>query len=92
MSRVVVISGTKGERKIDYSALSPREISRRIGIYQKRHGSFRRFLHAYDCESSPPEDSITLVDWESLLAEQKERRQPLQKPISSSRKKQSTAQ
>lgn len=92
MSRVVVISGTEGERTIDYSVLSPREISRLIGIYQERYGSFRKFLHAYDCESSPPEDSIALIDWESLLAEQKERRQPLQKPTSSSRKQRSTAQ
>jgi hypothetical protein len=69
MSRIAVISGTEGERRIDYSLLTSREIDRRLGAYQRQHGSFRKFLYRYDCESSPPEDSAILIDWESLLAE-----------------------
>ena len=87
MSRIVVISGTEGERRIDYSALTSREIDRRLSAYQKRHGSFRKFLYRYDCESSPPEDSVILIDWESLLAERKERKQGTGKPIAGVRKK-----
>jgi len=74
MSRIVVISGTEGKRKIDYSTLSPKEIDQRVKAYQKQHGSFRKFLQGYDCESSPPEDYVALIDWESLLAEQKARK------------------
>ena len=88
MSRIVVIRGTQGERRIDYSTLSPKEIDKRVRAYQKQYGSFRRFLHGYDCESSPPEDYVTLVDWESLLAEQKARKRGAEKPATSTRRKQ----
>jgi hypothetical protein len=88
MSRIVVISGTEGERRIDYSVLTPREIDRRLSAYQRQHGSFRKFFYRYDCESSPPEDSVILIDWESLLAERKERKQGLGRPVAGARKKQ----
>ena len=87
MSRVVVISGTEGERRIDYSTLSPKEIDKRVRAYQGQYGSFRKFLHGYDCESSPPEDYVTLIDWESLLAEQKARKRGTEKPATSARRK-----
>ncbi len=87
MSRIVVISGTEGERRIDYSLLSPKEIDKRVRAYQKQYGSFRKFLHGYDCGSSPPEDYVTLVDWESLLAEQKARKCGIEKPATSTRRK-----
>ena len=87
MSRVVVISGTEGERRIDYSTLSPKEIDKRVRAYQKQYRSFRKFLHGYDCESSPPEDYVTLIDWESLLAEQKARKRGTEKPATSARRK-----
>jgi len=89
MSRIVVISGTEGERRIDYSVLTAREIDRRLRAYQRQHGSFRKFLYSYDCESSPPEDSVILIDWESLLAERKERKQNGGRPAVSTRKKRS---
>ena len=87
MSRIVVISGTEGERRIDYSVLTAREIDRRLRAYQRQHGSFRKFLYSYDCESSPPEDSVILIDWESLLAERKERKQSTGRPAAGARKK-----
>jgi hypothetical protein len=89
MSRIVVISGTEGERRIDYSVLTPKEIEKKLRAYQRQHGSFRKFLHAYDCESSPPEDYVTLIDWESLLVEQKARKRHTERPATSARKKQS---
>jgi hypothetical protein len=91
MSRIVVISGTEGERRIDYSILTSREIDRRLRAYQKHHGSFRKFLYGYDCESSPPEDSVILIDWESLLAERKERKRSTGRSTVGARKKQQRA-
>ena len=88
MSRVIVISGTEGERRIDYSTLSPKKIDIRIRAYQQQHGSFRKFLYSYDCESSPPEDYVTLVDWEALVAEQKARKQSTARPSASAQRKQ----
>ncbi len=88
MSRVVIISGTEGEKRIDYSTLSPKEIARKVGAYQKQYGSFRRFLHDYDCEFSPPQDYMTLIDWESLRAEQKARKRSPERPSTNTRKKQ----
>jgi len=31
-------------------------------------------LKGYDCESSPPEDYLTLIDWECLTEEAKSRK------------------
>jgi hypothetical protein len=87
MSRIVVISGTEGERRIDYSVLTSKEIDHRLRAYQRQHGSFRKFLYSYDCESSPPEDSVALIDWESLLAERKERKRSAGKSGAGARKK-----
>ncbi len=56
MSRLLAIKGTDGEREVDYSSLSLKEIQKRIKGYEKKHGSFARFFKAYDCEDSPPED------------------------------------
>ena len=88
MSCIVVISGTEEERSIDYSSLSSKEIDKRVRAYQKQYSSFRKFLYGYDCEFSPPEDYVTLVDWESLLAEQKTRKRGTERPAMSMRKKQ----
>ena len=74
MSRLLAIKGTDGEREVDYSSLSLREIQKRIKGYEKKHGSFARFFRGYDCESSPPEDYLTLIDWECLLNEMKLRK------------------
>ncbi len=87
MSRVVVISGTEGKQRIDYSTLSPKEIDARVRTYQRQYGSFRKFLHGYDCESSSPEDYVTLVDWESLLVEQKARKRSTARLSTSAQKK-----
>ena len=87
MSHIVIISGTEGERRIDYSTLSPKEIDKRVRAYQQQYGSFRKFFHGYDCESSPPEDYVTLVDWESLLAEQKARKRSVARPSAGAQKK-----
>lgn len=74
MSRILAIRGPDGEREVDYSTLSLKEIQKRIKGYEKRYGSLAKFLKSYDCESSPPDDYLTLIDWECLLNEQKNRR------------------
>ena len=74
MSRILAIRGTEGDREVDYSALSLKEIQKRIRSYEKRYGSFARFFKSYDCESSPPEEYLTLIDWECLLNETKGRK------------------
>ena len=74
MSRILAIKGTEGEREVDYSSLSLKEIQKRIKVYEKKYGSYSRFLKSYDCESSPPEDYLTLIDWECLSDEAKSRK------------------
>ena len=44
MSRLLAIKGTDGEREVDYSSLSQKVIQKRIKGYEKKHGSFARFL------------------------------------------------
>lgn len=74
MSRILAIKGTEGEREVDYSSLSLKEIQKRIKGYEKRYGSFAKFLKSHDCESSPPDDYLALIDWECLLNEMKLRK------------------
>lgn len=74
MSRILAIRGTEGDREVDYSALSLKEIQKRLKSYEKKYGSFAKFLKSYDCESSPPEEYLTLIDWECLLNEIKGRK------------------
>jgi len=74
MSRILAIKGTEGEREVDYAALSLKEIQKRIKVYEKQHGSYSKFLRGYDCESSPPDDYLVLIDWECLLSETKNRK------------------
>jgi len=74
MSRILAIKGTEGEREVDYSSLSLKEVQKRIKVYEKKYGSYSRFLKSYDCESSPPEDYLILVDWECLVDELKSRK------------------
>ena len=73
MSRILAIKGTEGEKEVDYSTLTVKEIHKRIKEYEKKFGSLARFLRGYDCESSPPDDYLTLIDWECLLNEVKGR-------------------
>ena len=74
MSRILAIKGPEGEREWDYSTLSDREIDKKIRTYEKNFGSFAKFLRQNDCESSPAEDCVTLIDWECLLDERKSRK------------------
>ena len=74
MSRIVAIKGPDGEREVDYSTLSAKEIEKKIKAHEKKYGSFAKFMRQYDCESSPPEDYLTLIDWECLVNELKGRR------------------
>ena len=74
MSRILAIKGTEGEKEVDYSTLSLKEIQKRIRGNEKQYGSYARFLKGYDCESGTPEDYLTLIDWECLLAEIKSRK------------------
>lgn len=74
MSRILAIKGTEGKRELDYSTLSATDIDKKIKAYEKKYGSFAKFLRQYDCESSPAEDYLTLIDWECLLDEQKSRK------------------
>ena len=76
MSRILAIKGSDGAREVDYSSLSGKEIQKRIKDYEKKFGSFAKFLRGYDCESSPPDDYLTLIDWECLLNELKNRKGP----------------
>ncbi len=76
MSKILAIKSSEGgEREVDYSALSLKEIQKKIKQYEKKFGNFAKFMRLYDCESSPAEDYLTLIDWECLLEEQKDRRQ-----------------
>jgi hypothetical protein len=74
MSRILAIKGTEGEREVDYSALSLKEIQKRLKDYEKQHGSYPKFLRGYNCESGTPEDYLILIDWECLLSEIKNRK------------------
>jgi hypothetical protein len=74
MSRTLAIRGTEGDREVDYSALPLKEIQRRIKGYEKKYATYGKFLRAYDCESSPPKDYLTLIEWECLLNESKSRK------------------
>ena len=74
MSRILAIKGTEGKRELDYSTFSATDIDKKIKAYEKKYGSFAKFLRQYDCESSPAEDYLTLIDWECLLDEQKNRK------------------
>jgi hypothetical protein len=74
MSRILAIRGTEGDREVDYSVLSLKEIQKRLKSYEKKYGSFSKFLKSYDCESSPPEEYLILIDWECLLNEFKGRK------------------
>jgi hypothetical protein len=56
MSRILAVKGTEGEKEVDYSAFSSKEIDKKIKAYEKKFGSFAKFLRLYDCESSPAED------------------------------------
>ncbi len=87
MSKIVAIKWTEGETELDYSTLSLKEIDKRIKSYEKRFGSFAKFLRQYDCESSPAEDSLTVIDWECLLEEQKSRKRAKLSLISGGKKK-----
>ncbi|MBI4641744.1 MAG: hypothetical protein HY731_13695 [Candidatus Tectomicrobia bacterium] len=71
MSRVLLVRSSEGNWEIDYSKLSLEEIERRIKAYEQRHGDFQIFFANYDCDTSGPEDYLTLVDWENLLIELK---------------------
>ena len=74
MSRILAIKGPEGERELDYSTLSTKDIDKKIKAYEKKYGSFAKFLRQYDCEASPAEDYVTLIDWECLLDEKKSRK------------------
>jgi len=79
MSRVLTVTGTEGSWELDYSELSIEEIERRIKVYEEKHGGFEGFLHRYDCDTSTAEEFLTLMDWESLLDERKQRMAPQKK-------------
>jgi hypothetical protein len=74
MSRILAIKGTRGEKEIDYSALSLKEIQKNLKDYEKQHGSYSKFLRPYDCESGTPQDYVILIDWECLRAEFRSRK------------------
>jgi hypothetical protein len=86
MSRILAIKGAGGEREVDYSLLSVKEIQKRIKSYEKKFGSFGKFFRSYDCESSAPEDYLTLIDWECLLNEVKNRKGPDLKLVKSGKR------
>ena len=74
MSRILAIKGTEVDKEVDYSTFTVKEIHKRIKDYETKFGSFAKFLRGYDCESSTPDDYLTLIDWECLLNELKGRR------------------
>jgi hypothetical protein len=74
MSRILAIKGSEGQREVDYSALTLKEIQKKIKQYEKKFGNLSKFMRQYECESSPAEDYLILIDWECLLEEQKSRK------------------
>ena len=74
MSKILAVKGTEGQKEVDYSSLSSKDIDKKLKAYEKRFGAFAKFLRHYDCESSPAEDYLTLIDWECLLEERKSRK------------------
>jgi hypothetical protein len=74
MSRILAVKDSAGEKEVDYSVFSSKEIEKKIKVYEKRFGSFAKCLRQYNCESSPAEDYLILIDWECLLDEQKTRK------------------
>ena len=87
MSRILAIKGAGGEREVDYSSLSVKEIQRRIKSYEKKFGNFAKFFRGYDCESSPPDDYVVLIDWQCLLNELKIRKGPRLTPVKSGKRR-----
>jgi hypothetical protein len=74
MTRLLAIKDADGEREVDLSLLSSKKIDKKLKSYQKKFGGFTKFLRSYDYESGSPEDYLTLIDWECLLHEQKNRK------------------
>jgi outer membrane phospholipase A len=69
----LIIETPEGTQEIDYAKLSSEEITERIRIYAQRYGGYEKFLSQYDCGSSSFEESVVLMDWESLVEEKKRR-------------------
>ena len=44
MSRILAITGIEGEKKVDYSSFSLKEIEKKLKAYEKKYGSLTRFL------------------------------------------------
>ena len=58
MSRILAIKGTEGEKEIDYSSLSLKEIERRIQSYEKKLVNFQSSCAV--TTASPVRPRITL--------------------------------
>ena len=70
----LIVETPEGTREIEYTKLSSEEIEQRLRTYEQQYGSYEKFLGQYDCGASSFEDSVLLMDWDSLL-EERQRRQ-----------------
>ncbi|MFC1715661.1 hypothetical protein ACFL6S_18485 [Candidatus Poribacteria bacterium] len=65
-------NGTK--REINYSELSADYIEKSIQGYEEKHGmSYTDFYSRFDCGEADMDELTDLLDWESLVEEQKVR-------------------
>lgn len=64
MRRILAVRGTEGDKEVDYSSLSIKEIQKRIKVYEKKYGGFAKYFKSYDCEPSPP--SVTRAGTQQL--------------------------
>lgn len=69
----LIVETPEGTREIEYTKLSFEEIEQRLRTYEQQFGSYEKFLGQYDCGASSFEDSVLLIDWDSLLEERKRR-------------------
>ena len=69
----LVINENGNRSEIDYGVLSMVEIRCRLRAYEEKYGSYLRYLNAYSCSDSTPDETTVLMDWECLIDEEKSR-------------------
>jgi len=71
MKLVIEENGKRTE--IDYGMLSVAEIKSRIRAYEKKYGSYSRYIKTYSCGDSTPDETTDVMDWECLIEEKTRR-------------------
>lgn len=65
----LIIEGPGGRKVIDYSRMTLAQIEKKLKGYERRFGSYEKFMSQYDCGSSTPKEAFICMDWTSLLEE-----------------------